>query len=56
MTKAEYFVNLHCCHVRCGPRNDGCNDCPYLMRYNEIYKDEEYDGHGKDIQGSRKTV
>lgn len=40
MTKAEYFVTLRWCKLRCTPEPEKCKDCTILKMYKEIYKDE----------------
>lgn len=40
MTKAEYFVTLRWCKIRCTPEPERCKDCTILKMYKEMYKDE----------------
>jgi hypothetical protein len=42
MTRAEYIVVMHFCHIRCSPEKRNCENCPYLKAYKQIYGDEEY--------------
>jgi len=42
MTRAEYIVTMHFCHIRCSPKEGNCENCPYLKTYKQIYGDEEY--------------
>ena len=42
MTRAEYIVVMHHCHVKCTPEENKCKDCHWLKAYREIYGDEEF--------------
>ena len=43
MTKAEYWVTLKYCRVRCEPEEEKCKDCQILKVYKEVYGDERKD-------------
>ena len=41
MNKAEYYVTLRWCKLRCDPEPEKCKDCSILKVYKEVYGDEK---------------
>lgn len=55
MTRAEYIVAMHFCHIRCSPKEGQCENCHYLKLYKQIYGNEEYSPQYYTVKEKRYT-